>query len=179
MTDLSVPPLTLVPLDGQSLGQPTPNSSRADGPFAWPTPALPCFPAPRCAVGPEACEIEAQNGRKSAGRLMHFSPTQGLAHVQVRGARTTLALRFAQFRRLELLATLQPIERDPEDTTPMALMERRAQPTGGVICAISTTSTTKMPNHSVSMPAFSMVGRITPIVSTTIEMPSRKQPSST
>ena len=27
------------------------------------------------------------------------------------------------------------------------------------------------------MPAFSIVGRITPIVSTTIEMPSRKQPS--
>jgi hypothetical protein len=51
------------------------------------------------------------------------------------------------------------------------------KPTGGVTCAISTTTTTKMPNHSGSMPALWMVGISTAIVSTTIEMPSRKQPS--
>ncbi|MNG25446.1 hypothetical protein D3C84_1103020 [compost metagenome] len=34
-----------------------------------------------------------------------------------------------------------------------------------------------MPNHSGSMPAPVTVGMITPMVSTTIEMPSRKQPS--
>ena len=59
----------------------------------------------------------------------------------------------------------------------MPCSTNRLKPTGGVICAISTTSTTKMPNHSGSMPAFWIVGRMTPIVSTTIEMPSRKQPS--
>ena len=59
----------------------------------------------------------------------------------------------------------------------MPCSTNRLKPTGGVICAISTTSTMKMPNQSRSMPAFSTVGRMTPIVSTTIEMPSRKQPS--
>ena len=58
----------------------------------------------------------------------------------------------------------------------MPCSTNRLKPTGGVICAISTTSTMKMPNHSGSMPAFWIVGRITPMVSTTIEMPSRKQP---
>ena len=61
----------------------------------------------------------------------------------------------------------------------MPCSTNRLKPTGGVICAISTTSTTKMPNHSGSMPALITVGMITPIVSTTIEMPSRKHPSTT
>src|SRR6266702_4678164 len=52
----------------------------------------------------------------------------------------------------------------------------RLKPTGGVICAISTTSTMKMPNHSRSIPAALTEGRITAEVSTTMEMPSRKQP---
>ncbi|KAG1419166.1 hypothetical protein G6F57_023693 [Rhizopus arrhizus] len=53
----------------------------------------------------------------------------------------------------------------------------RSKPTGGVICAISTTNTMKMPNQIRSMPAACTVGSNTPMVSTTIEMPSRKQPS--
>ncbi len=60
----------------------------------------------------------------------------------------------------------------------MACSTKRLKPTGGVICAISTTSTTKMPNHSASMPAACTVGSTTPMVSTTMLMPSRKQPSS-
>jgi hypothetical protein len=59
----------------------------------------------------------------------------------------------------------------------MPCSTNRLKPTGGVICAISTTSTTKMPNQIGSMPAFCTVGRITPMVSTTMLMPSRKQPS--
>ena len=53
----------------------------------------------------------------------------------------------------------------------------RLKPTGGVICAISTTSTMKMPNQIRSKPAASTVGSSTAMVSTTMEMPSRKQPS--
>jgi hypothetical protein len=59
----------------------------------------------------------------------------------------------------------------------MPCSTKRLKPTGGVICAISTTSTTKMPNQIRSMPAACTVGSSTPMVSTTIEMPSRKQPS--
>ena len=53
---------------------------------------------------------------------------------------------------------------------------KRLKPTGGVICAISTTSTMKMPNQIRSIFAASTIGMITAVVSTTIEMPSRKQP---
>ena len=49
-------------------------------------------------------------------------------------------------------------------------------PTGGVICAISTTSTIKMPNQMGSIPAACTAGRMTDVVSTTMEMPSRKHP---
>src|SRR5438094_4856676 len=52
----------------------------------------------------------------------------------------------------------------------------RLKPTGGVICAISTTSTTNMPNQSKSIPAAFTEGSMTEEVSTTIEMPSMKQP---
>ena len=55
-------------------------------------------------------------------------------------------------------------------------MTNRLKPTGGVICAISTTRMTKMPNHSRSIPAACTAGRITAVVSRMIEMPSRKQP---
>ena len=61
----------------------------------------------------------------------------------------------------------------------MPCSTNRLKPTGGVICAISTTMTMKMPNQIKSNPAACTVGRMTPMVSTTIEMPSRKQPSTT
>ena len=47
---------------------------------------------------------------------------------------------------------------------------------GGVIWAISTTTTMKMPNQITSMPAARIIGSTTAIVSTTDEIPSRKQP---
>ena len=47
---------------------------------------------------------------------------------------------------------------------------------GGVICAISTTTTMKMPNQIRSIPASRTIGSTTAMVSTTDEIPSRKQP---
>ena len=55
-------------------------------------------------------------------------------------------------------------------------MTNRLKPTGGVICATSTTRTRKMPNQSRSILAAMMIGMITDVVSTIMEMPSRKQP---
>jgi signal transduction histidine kinase len=52
----------------------------------------------------------------------------------------------------------------------------RLKPTGGVICAISTTSTTKMPNQIISIPACLTKGSMIAMVRATQEMPSRKQP---
>lgn len=54
----------------------------------------------------------------------------------------------------------------------------RSKPVGGVICDISTTSTTWMPSQNRSTPLRSIIGSTVEVVSTTIEMPSRKQPRS-
>ena len=48
---------------------------------------------------------------------------------------------------------------------------------GGVIWAISTTTTTKMPNQMRSIPASRTIGSTTAMVSTTEEIPSRNIPS--
>ena len=127
MSDLSVPPLTLVPPEAAA-GEP-PRAVAPAGPrFAWPTPSLPCYPAPQPALAPEACVIEGLNGSTMAGRLMHFNPEAGLAHVQVSASRTTLPLRFSQFRTLRLAKPLNPLPFGPTETTPLALTERKAQP---------------------------------------------------
>ena len=120
MSDLSNPPLTLVPKEATGAA-PVPA-------FAWPTPQLPCYPAPQPMAGPEACVIEGTNGGSMAGRLMEFNPTAGVARVQVAAARAALPLRFSQFRSLRLAQPLQPLPFDPTDTTPLALTERKAQP---------------------------------------------------
>jgi hypothetical protein len=72
--------------------------------------------------------IEGLNGSTMAGRLMNFNPAAGLAHVQVSASRTTLPLRFSQFRCLRLATPMQPLPFDPTDTTPLALTECRAEP---------------------------------------------------
>ncbi|MCZ2440681.1 MAG: Flp pilus assembly complex ATPase component TadA [Burkholderiales bacterium] len=129
MSDMSVPPLTLAPMEPASAGS-TAAGGAATTPtrFAWPTPSLPCYPAPTPPLAPEACVIEGLNGSTMAGRLMHFSVEAGIAHVQVAASRTTMPLRFSQFRLLRLAKPLNPLPFDPTDTTPLALTERKAQP---------------------------------------------------
>ena len=58
-------------------------------------------------------------------------------------------------------------------------MTKRLKPTGGVISAISTSSTMKMPNHTRSKPAAWTIGMTMEVVSTIIETPSSAVPSST
>ncbi|GAB1391692.1 MAG: hypothetical protein AMXMBFR78_36080 [Rubrivivax sp.] len=127
MSDMSVPPLTLAPMEVPPVAA---GAAAAAAPtrFAWPTPSLPCYPAPTPPLAPEACVIEGLNGSTMAGRLMHFSVDAGMAHVQVAASRTTMPLRFAQFRALRLAKALNPLPFDPTDTTPLALTERKAQP---------------------------------------------------
>src|SRR6185295_11384402 len=61
----------------------------------------------------------------------------------------------------------------------MVCSTNRLNPTGGDTSAISTTSTTKMPNHTRSKPACLIIGITTAVVSTIIEMPSSAVPSTT
>jgi type II secretory ATPase GspE/PulE/Tfp pilus assembly ATPase PilB-like protein len=78
--------------------------------WCWPTPALATYPAAQEQLQALACEIEGLNGKVMAGRLIFFVPEQQVAHVQVPPARTTLPLRFNQFRSLTLT---EPLEARP------------------------------------------------------------------
>ncbi|WP_234413711.1 GspE/PulE family protein [Ideonella sp. A 288] len=103
---MSLPPLSLVPIDGEPRAKP---EARPLAPFAWPTPPFASYPAPVCQSEPEPCEIEGPNGKVTKGRLAAFDPDEGLVHVQVLPARGTLPLRLSQFRRLTLLRPLAPM----------------------------------------------------------------------
>jgi type II secretory ATPase GspE/PulE/Tfp pilus assembly ATPase PilB-like protein len=122
MSDLSVPPLSLVPLHDE----PAPSSPRLQ-PFAWPTPALPAYPAAQADGRPVACAVEGANGQRMQGRLIAFDPQQGVATVIIPPARTPMPLRFTQFRRLHLLPPLQRLPLDPQRTTPLDLIDRMTQ----------------------------------------------------
>ena len=76
--------------------------------FSWPTPPYASYPLGVPQTDPLPCEIIGHNGSCARGRLTFFVPEDGLAHVQLPPARTTLPLRFAQFRALNLTLPLRP-----------------------------------------------------------------------
>ena len=93
MSDLSSPPLSLVPVEGTAAG------ARGQGEaFAWPTPAYACYPAPVPLAEPEPCQIEGLNGRLMTGVLLSMDPADGVAKVRIPPARIAIPLRFNQFR---------------------------------------------------------------------------------
>lgn len=121
MTDLSLPPLNLTiawPTEGDA--SPPPAAAAADAPppsdsvktrhtgFRWPTPPFAGYPLAGEQTQAEACTIEGVNGKLANGRLMAFLPDDQVANVQVPPARTTLPLRFNQFRSLALTEPLKP-----------------------------------------------------------------------
>ena len=128
MTDLSSPNLLTLQTPDDPAAQ-----SRADEPtgeWRWPTPALAAFAAPQPHTQPLPCEIQGLNGKIMTGRLILFVPEQQVVHVQVPPARTTLPLRFNQFRKLTLI---EPLEARPPalgstDPQALALDERPRTP---------------------------------------------------
>ena len=107
MTDLSHLPLPLDwPATGPRAAAPLPKTRHED--FQWPAPPAGNFPPPGEQTQPEACAVEGLNGKVANGRLMLFSPDEQVASVQVPPSRTTLPLRFSQFRSLTLTAPLRP-----------------------------------------------------------------------
>ena len=81
--------------------------------FAWPTPPFATYPNRVEQRQPEACEIVGLNGTRMHGRLIFFVPDESVAHVQVPPARTTMALRFKQFKSLTVLPPVHPAAFDP------------------------------------------------------------------
>ena len=126
MSDLSLPPLSLLPVDGHAPSE-SPQPSRIE-PFLWPTPPFACYPAPTRAAQPELCEVEGLNGHTLVGRLMHFNAVEGLVMLRVAPSRKTMSLRFDQFRRLRLVQPLATLPAVPELPQAEVLAERPALP---------------------------------------------------
>ena len=96
--------------------------------FCWPTPPLACYPRPSVQTDPLACEVEGHNASRVTGRMTFFVPDESVANVQVPPARTTLPLRFDQFRSLTLTTPLRPIQPHSDDPHADLLAERAASP---------------------------------------------------
>ncbi|MEO7854840.1 MAG: ATPase, T2SS/T4P/T4SS family [Rubrivivax sp.] len=120
MSDLSSPPLTLLPVaaDTQSGAQPTDS-------FEWPTPPYACYAAPVAWSAPEPCEIEGINGRVTSGYLVKLNLSDQLAQVHVKQTRTITPLHFSQFRRLKLSRALPRLN---DGTLDSDLAQPRATP---------------------------------------------------
>ncbi len=96
--------------------------------FRWPTPPFACYPAPVVQTDPLPCEITGLNGTRTSGRLTFFVPAESVAHVQVPPARTTLPLRFDQFRALTLTTVLPAADVPGSDPRAGVVGFRNASP---------------------------------------------------
>ncbi|MGA0612978.1 ATPase, T2SS/T4P/T4SS family [Caldimonas sp. KR1-144] len=90
------------------LSTPAPAELAAGDAWAWPTPPFAAYAPDRPAAGPQACQFEGVNGHCAQGQLIQFEPLQGFANVQLPKARTTVTLRFGQFRTLTLTDPVAP-----------------------------------------------------------------------
>jgi type II secretory ATPase GspE/PulE/Tfp pilus assembly ATPase PilB-like protein len=106
MSDLSLPPLTLAPLEGAP-AEPRANPVRT--PFRWPTPPFAAYPGSGLQLVAQPCQIEGLNGATSGGTLLAFDPVGSTVQVQLPPSRGALTLRFEQFRRLTLTTPLLPL----------------------------------------------------------------------
>ncbi|OYU95337.1 MAG: pilus assembly protein PilB, partial [Burkholderiales bacterium PBB5] len=125
MSDMSLPPLSLVPLgtEAQPHGGPPAAETAPTATYAWPVPPMPGYPAPLPITEPEPCELEGPNGKVSRGRLVVFDPLAAHVQVNIPPARGILPLKLTQFRRLTLTRPLSPLPAMSDDefdaTTPL------------------------------------------------------------
>ena len=83
--------------------------------FCWPMPPYASYPSATPQTDPLPCEIVGLNNTRTKGRLTFFVPDEQVAHVQVPPARTTLPLRFEQFRAIVLTTPIKPTAPRPDD----------------------------------------------------------------
>jgi type II secretory ATPase GspE/PulE/Tfp pilus assembly ATPase PilB-like protein len=120
MSDLSLPPLAFLP-------------PQEDG-FDWPTPDQPGYAS--TAPAPDLIEIEGLNGQTLSGRLTLFDPAGGLLMLRTATSRSSIPLRFDQFRRLRVVA---PLDADtpgagampPPAAVPVMIKFRHGESWGG------------------------------------------------
>ena len=123
-------PLTWTPAPDSRSGvdAPEPTERLALEGFAWPTPPYAIYPAPEPLTQPVACQIIGTNDKRMTGRLTFFVPEEKVAHVQLPPARTTLPLRFDQFRSLTLMTAMLPRTPSEADSQFAALSQPEATP---------------------------------------------------
>jgi type II secretory ATPase GspE/PulE/Tfp pilus assembly ATPase PilB-like protein len=132
MTDLSRPPLNLLPTDGDA------SRATSSGGAAWPAPPLPGYPAALAIAFPAACEIVGTNGRTMKGQLNAFDPAAGMTQVIVPPAKAAMPLRFAQFQRITLSVEvpLNAIAASEQGVvTPYRLLKQGVMLTSGMAAA--------------------------------------------
>jgi type II secretory ATPase GspE/PulE/Tfp pilus assembly ATPase PilB-like protein len=83
--------------------------------FRWPMPPFASYPAPSEQNEPLPCQIVGRNDKRMSGRMTFFVPEQSVVYVQVPPSRTTLGLRFDQFKSLTLSTPVLPDMPEPAD----------------------------------------------------------------
>jgi len=123
MTDLSTP----LSWDASA---PAPDLSlvddEADGAFRWPAPPYASYGPAQALTDPMPCEIVGVNGKHMSGRLTFFLADQAVANVQIPPSRTTLPLRFDQFRCLTLTTPIRPTAAGPSDDPHAGVLAQRS-----------------------------------------------------
>ncbi|MCB1995432.1 MAG: pilus assembly protein PilB, partial [Rhodoferax sp.] len=123
MSDLSHPPLNLVPADKSPV-----TVSLPDAPYLWPTPPLACYPQPMRPMVADACVVEGLNGKTMPGQLVAFHPEHDDLQLLAPNMRQPLKMRLGQFRRLILAKPLSPLPGTPSEEDGHPLNERPQLP---------------------------------------------------
>ncbi|MCE2658227.1 MAG: Flp pilus assembly complex ATPase component TadA [Rubrivivax sp.] len=108
MSDLSLPPLTLLPMNGTP-DAPSGQTAGRDT-LGWPVPGVGQWKLDPPSPDGIPCEVEGLNGRIMNVLLRRMDPHAGSIEVMSPGLRAPMPLRFAQFRRLTLPQPLVPTE---------------------------------------------------------------------
>ena len=97
--------------------------------FKWPTPPFASYPAPTEQTETLPCQIVTGAELKvTSVRLTFFVPENSVAHLQMPSARTTVPLRFDQFKTLTLTTPLLPLPLPLSDPHADLLRHRESSP---------------------------------------------------
>jgi type II secretory ATPase GspE/PulE/Tfp pilus assembly ATPase PilB-like protein len=97
--------------------------------FKWPTPPYASYPAPSEQTETLPCQVvTGAEFKVTSVRLTFFVPENSVAHLQMPSARTTVPLRFDQFKSLILTAPLQPLPLPLGEPHAELLQHRQSSP---------------------------------------------------
>jgi type II secretory ATPase GspE/PulE/Tfp pilus assembly ATPase PilB-like protein len=96
----------LTPLQWRSDEHP---EGSAASPFCWPTPPFAIYPPALPQTAPLGCTITGLNDKLMPGQLLLLKPDQTIALVQLPPSRSSVPLRFDQFRSIALTAPIQAL----------------------------------------------------------------------